>query len=75
MIFFSCYKAGMTNEEFKAALDEMGITQRRFAAISGAHANMVSRWALGKARVSPVAAALLREMREPGAWRKVEPPA
>lgn len=37
----------MTRTDFTAALSELGLSQVRFAAITGTHATTVSRWATG----------------------------
>ena len=59
----------MTPFEFREALKALGLTQRRFASIAQAGAVTVNRWAQGEQAVPGPVAALLREMKDPGAWR------
>ena len=68
----------MTGDQFRAALDEVGIPQRRLAlwlatfgtTTEGSHINTVNRWAKAGAEPVPDTAAaivdLLRRIREAG---------
>jgi DNA-binding transcriptional regulator YiaG len=46
--------------EFRAALDELGVSQRRFARQINMDITSVSRWATDKAEIPGIAAAYVR---------------
>jgi DNA-binding transcriptional regulator YiaG len=46
--------------EFRAALDELGVSQRRFARQINMDITSVSRWATNKAEIPGIAAAYIR---------------
>ena len=48
-----------TNRDFKTALAKLGISQREFAHLIETDYSAVNRWALGKAKASGAAWALL----------------
>lgn len=48
-----------TPDDFRAALDELGLSQREFAAIIDTDYTAVNRWALGKAKIQGAAWAYL----------------
>ena len=50
----------MEKTEFKAALKELGLSQGKFAAITGMSVSAIHEWANGKAKIPPIAAAYVR---------------
>lgn len=54
----------MTPAEFKAALDEVAVTQRWFAQYARVSFSVVNRWATGKIPVAGYAESLIESLRE-----------
>jgi DNA-binding transcriptional regulator YiaG len=54
------YKWRMDKDEFRAALEELGISQRKFANEVNTDVTAVNRWAMGSRKVPGPAAAYLR---------------
>jgi hypothetical protein len=55
--------AGMTAEEYRAVIDELGLSQVKAARLLGFHERTSRRWALGEQEVPPPAAVALRLLR------------
>jgi transcriptional regulator with XRE-family HTH domain len=53
----------LTAAEFRAALAEVGYSQRGFASFTGSNERTVRRWALGEQRIPPWVPVMLRLMR------------
>lgn len=62
----------MKQDEFRATLRELGLTQPKLAKMIGVDVTTVNRWATGKARIQEGAAAYLRLLKDIRQAGKIE---